>query len=113
MVNRQRNKQLHFMVNKEEWEIIDKKMELIGISNIGAYLRRMAVYGYMIEVDVEPLGELSSQLNRIGHNVNQLSKRANETGNIYIDDIKKISEDINEMKELIRGFTNNMIENIT
>ena len=89
MVNRQRNKQLHFMVNKEEWEIIDKKMELIGISNIGAYLRRMAVYGYMIEVDVEPLGELSSQLNRIGHNVNQLSKRANETGNIYIDDIKK------------------------
>lgn len=94
------------MVDEQERKIIDAKMELIGTNNLGAYLRRMAIYGYMIELDMEPLNRLTVELSRIGNNLNQLTKRANETGNIYIDDIEVLSGDIKAIKEDIRIFTN-------
>ena len=106
MANRTRRIQLHFMVDEQERKIINAKMELIGANNLGAYLRRMAIYGYMIELDMEPLNRLTVELSRIGNNLNQLTKRANETGNIYIDDIEVLSGDIKAIKEDIRIFTN-------
>ena len=101
------------MVDEEEREIIDKKMKLLEINNLGAYLRRMAIYGYMIEVDMQPINELTTSVSRIGNNVNQLAKRANETGNIYIDDIEKIGEDIAEIKEYMRKFTRHLFNEIS
>ena len=62
MANRIRKIQLHFMVDEQERKIIDAKMELIGTNNLGAYLRRMAIYGYMIELDMEPLNRLTVEL---------------------------------------------------
>lgn len=112
MKNRKRTKQIHFMVDDTEREIINKKMSLLGTKNIGAYLRRMAVYGYMVEVDMEPLNTLSTHLSRIGNNINQLAKRANETGNIYFDDIEKIGSDISEMKSALNGFTQQILDEI-
>jgi len=94
------------MVDEQERKIIDVKMELIGTNNLGAYLRRMAIYGYMIELDMEPLNRLTVELSRIGNNLNQLTKRANEIGNIYIDDIEVLSGDIKAIKGDIRIFTN-------
>lgn len=112
MKNRKRTKQLHFMVDDAEREIINKKMSLLGTENIGTYLRRMAVYGYMVEVDMEPLNTLATHLNRIGNNINQIAKRTNETGNIYLDDIEKIGNDISEMKSALNGFTQLILDEI-
>ncbi len=113
MESRVRNNQLHFMVDDNEREIIDKKMGIIGTSNLGNYLRRMSIYGYMLEVDMQPLNSLTTELSRIGNNINQLTKRANETGNIYIDDIEKISSDISEMKQKLKEFTQYISNEIT
>lgn len=110
MKNRKRTKQLHFMVDEAEREIINKKMAILGTDNLGAFLRRMAVYGYMIEVDMQPLNQLTTQLNRIGNNVNQLAKRANETGNIYCDDIEKVGADIAEIKAFLKEFTQHIFD---
>ena len=97
------------MVDEEEKEIILKKMKMIDINNMGEYMRRMAIYGYMVEVDMQPLNELTTQLKRIGNNVNQLTKRANETSNIYIDDIEKIGEDVAEIKKQMRILTQQIL----
>ena len=98
------------MTDQQEREIIAKKMAIIGTGNLGVYLRRMAVYGYMIELDMQPLNDFSTQLNRISSNVNQLAKRANETSNIYIDDIEKIGEDIATIKDYMRKFTEGLLD---
>lgn len=110
MAKRTRNIHLHFMVDEKEREVITQKMSMVGTDNIGAYLRRMAIYGYMLEVDMNPLNSLTTELSRIGNNINQLSKRANETGNIYIDDIEKIAQDVSNIKGYLREFTNHLLD---
>lgn len=112
MENRTRNKPVFFRVNEQEYDLIKKKMEIIGVKDMGTYLRRMAIYGYMVEVDMEPLNRLTVELSRIGNNLNQLTKRANETGNIYVDDIEVLNKDIKEIKEDIRKFTNTLFDDV-
>ena len=52
MAHRQRKIQLHFMVTEHERGLIAEKMERLGTKNLGAYLRKMAVDGYMIQLDL-------------------------------------------------------------
>lgn len=104
MTKRNRNVQLHFRVDTKEREIIEQKMKLLGTENINAYLRRMAVYGYMIEVDMQPLNSLTTELSRIGNNINQLTKRANQTNNIYLEDIERIAQDVQDIKGYLKDF---------
>ncbi len=104
MAKRQRNQAIFFRVTEEERQIIEQKMELIGTQDLGVYLRRMAIYGYMIEIDMEPLNRLSVELSRTGNNINQLAKRANETGSIYGEDIEKIALDVKDIKDYLRQF---------
>ncbi|MGL4791268.1 MAG: plasmid mobilization protein [Anaerotignaceae bacterium] len=113
MANRKRNKPVFFRVDEQEYDLIKQKMKLMGLEDMGTYLRRMAIYGYMVEVDMEPLNKITVELSRIGNNVNQLAKRANETGNIYIHDINEVSHNIKKIKESIGGFINTLFDNIT
>lgn len=113
MANRKRNIQLHFMVDEQERKVMEEKMKIIGTDNLGTYLRRMAIYGYMIELDMQPLNRLTVELSRIGNNLNQLTKRANETGNIYFDDIEVLQTEIKKIKEDIRKFTNTLFDDVT
>ncbi|MFI3214594.1 MAG: plasmid mobilization relaxosome protein MobC [Eubacteriales bacterium] len=110
MAKRERNTPVFFRVTEEERNIIEKKMHLIGVNDLGTYLRRMAIYGYMIEINTEPLNRLSMELSRIGHNVNQLAKRANETGSIYENDIEKIAEDVKDIKGYLKAFMCDLVE---
>lgn len=80
-------------------------MEELGIRSMGAYLRKMALDGYCINLDLQDVKELVSLLRRCSNNLNQYAKRANETGNIYEPDIKDLQERLEEiwtdMKEVL------------
>ena len=78
-----RNKQLNFRVTDSEYEIIQKKMKLSGIKKPTAYLRKMAIDGYVIRLDLSELTEILRLARINSNNLNQVAKRANETGNIY------------------------------
>ena len=92
-----RDKRIHFLVSKEEEEQILARMELIGVKNRNAYLRKMALNGYCINLDLRDVKELVSLLRRCSNNLNQYAKRANETGSIYQDDIKDVQERLDEI----------------
>ena len=94
-----RDKRIHFLVSKEEEEQILARMELIGVKNRNAYLRKMALNGYCINLDLRDVKELVSLLRRCSNNLNQYAKRANETGSIYQDDIKDVQERLDEVWE--------------
>lgn len=94
-----RDKRIHFLVSKEEEEQIQARMELIGVKNRNAYLRKMALNGYCINLDLREVKELVSLLRRCSNNLNQYAKRANETGSIYQDDIKDVQERLDEVWE--------------
>ena len=100
MANRKRNVQLHFMVTERERSLIDEKMAQLGTKNMGAYLRKMAIDGYIIHLDLSDIRELVSLLRRTGNNLNQLTKRAHETGNIYKADIEDLRQSYDELWDM-------------
>lgn len=100
-----RNKRIHFLVSADEEERISEKMVSLGIRNRNAYLRKMALDGYCINLDLQDVKALVSLLRRCSNNLNQYARRANETGSIYESDIRDLQERLEEiwddMKEVL------------
>lgn len=87
-----RDQDVHFLASKEEVQRIHEKMNELGIRSMGAYLRKMALDGYCINLDLQDVKELVSLLRRCSNNLNQYAKRANETGSVYQADIQDLQE---------------------
>lgn len=99
MAHRKRSVQLHFMVTEHERELIRQKMEQLGTNNLGAYLRKMAIDGYIVKLDLPELSELLSLLRRTSNNINQVARRVHQTGNVYDTDFEDISQKQQELWE--------------
>ena len=69
---------------------IRERMKEAGIENMSAFVRKMAIDGYVIHLDLSDVKEVSRLLRINANNINQCAKRANETGNIYYGEIKRI-----------------------
>ena len=95
-------------VSPEEKEVIDQKMALLGTSNLRGYLRKMAVDGYIVQLDMECVKELVKLLRSISSNVNQITRRCNETRNLYAQDVEDLRQGYDrvwhEVYALIRKF---------
>ena len=100
-VKRSRPTQLHFYVNDREFELIKAKMKQVGTDNLSGYLRKMAVDGYVIRLDMKELRELTRLLGNIAGSENQIAKRANETGTVYAEDLEEIKKNQEEIKESV------------
>ncbi len=85
-----KNNRLNFFVSNTERQQIKEKMKLYGCENLSAYLRKMAIDGYVINLDIPEIGELISLLRRASNNINQIAKRVNSTNRIYENEIKEI-----------------------
>lgn len=84
---------LHVMVSEEEQALIYGRMAEAGIRNIGAYLRKMALNGYVLHVDLSPVRELVSLQRRCSNNLNQVAIQANTYGGIYPEEIAALKRD--------------------
>lgn len=100
MANRERKNQIKFYVNDEERELIENKMNEIGIKNMGAYLRKIAIDGHIFILDNMPLKEMNTNMTRFSSNMNQIAKRVNSTNAVYTEDIEEIKEMMKELWQL-------------
>ena len=82
MANRKRKMVLRCPVTDEERKLIKHKMSLVPTNQIGAYLRKMAIDGYIIYTDTTNIQKFNKELQRIGRNINQIAKRVNSTSSI-------------------------------
>ena len=92
MENRERDIQIKFRVTPEEKRLIEQKMTQLGTVNMAAYLRKMAIDGYIVKLELPALTEMVSLLRRYSGNLNQIAKRVNSTGRIYREDISDIQQ---------------------
>lgn len=92
---KRRGRPIHLcvMVSEEEQALIRERMTEAGIQNMGAYIRKMALNGYVLHVDLSPVKELVSLQRRCSNNLNQVAIHANTYGGIYPDDIKTLQQD--------------------
>ena len=102
MAKRKRDVPVLFWVSAEEHELICQKMEQYGTENMSAYLRKMALDGYVVKLDLPELKELVSLMRRSSNNLNQLTRKVHETGRIYDADLDDISQRQEQLWEGIR-----------
>ena len=102
MANRKRNIQVKFYVTAEERELMEQKMAQLQTKRIGAYLRKMAIDGYIIQLDTTDIKRMNAALSAIGRNINQIAKRVNAGGPTYQADMEEIRERLDQIWQLQR-----------
>ena len=105
---RKRGVQLNFRVSEEELAAIESKMEQLGIFNREAYLRKMALDGYAVSLNLSELKELLTLLRRHSNNLNQLVRRVNATGRVYEADLADIAKRQEQLWESVREVLNQL-----
>lgn len=90
MAKRKRDIQLKVRVTPEERAMIEAKMAQLGTTNMAAFMRKMAIDGYVVKLDLPELRELVSLLRYSSNNLNQLTRRVHETGRVYVTDMEDI-----------------------
>ena len=87
--------------------MIEQKMAQLPTQRIGAYLRKMAIDGYIIYTDTTDIKEMTKTLGAIGRNINQIAKRINAGGPAYQADMDEIRERLDEIWQLQRRILSN------
>lgn len=108
MANRKRNIEVRFRVTPEEKILIQKKSEQAATTNLSAYLRKIAIDGYVLKLEIPELKEIISLLRYSSNNLNQLTRRAHEVGRIYDSDL----EDIHRNQEKLWDAMNAIIKSL-
>ena len=90
-------------VTPEEKEKIRQRMDEMGVKNMSAFMRKMAIDGYCVKLDLSDVNEMVRLLRYAGNNLNQYAKKANETGSIYADDIRDLQERLEELWEMAKA----------
>ena len=101
---------VEFVMSEQDAELVKGRMAELGITNLSAYLRKMAVDGYIIHIDMGDIQEMVRLLRICSNNLNQYAKRANETGSVYAADVEDLRTRLDGlwdgMDKLLRGFAN-------
>ena len=101
MAMKRRPIEIKFHVTSEERDLIEKKMEQIGTSCMASYLRKMALDGYVVKLDLPELREMVSLLRRSSNNLNQIAKRVNSTNRLYDADLQEMMQTQEKLWEAV------------
>ena len=102
MKNRTRPARIEFRVTEQERQLIQKKMEQLGTKNMGAYLRKMAIDGYIIKVDYTEQKKLAAAISRAAANINHICRRINQTDHCYAEDVDELKARQSEIWQMLK-----------
>ncbi len=98
-----RNNRLYSWASDKEMALIRRKMDQCGIQTISAYLRKMAIDGYVVHLDVSDIKEVVRLLRICSNNLNQYARKANEGGSIYLEEIHDLQKQLEKIWETVSG----------
>ncbi len=98
-----KNRTIHysFKATPEEDAIIQKKMKTFGIKNQSAFIRAMALNGYVLKLDLPELHDAVRLMGSLSNNVNQIARRLNEHGSIFETEIEDIKDRQEELRTIL------------
>lgn len=100
---------IYFKVSGKERELIEQKMALMGVRNMSAYIRKMCIDGYIINLQIPELDECAKLLRYTSNNVNQITHRVNSGGGVYPNEVDEISAKLAETS----GLFGNILEQLS
>lgn len=99
--NRTRNNRIVFCLNDDELQQLEQRIESVGVKSRESFIRKMVLDGYIVNIDTSPTAELLRLLRNSTGNINQVSKRANECGSVYEDDVLELLAEHRKMIPLV------------
>ena len=106
---RKRNISVRFRVSQEEYDLIKARMDAIGTKNLEAFLRKMALDGMIVRLDMPELKQMISLLGYMGNNVNQIAKKLNEIGKYYDTDIADVVKNQEQLISLANAIFGRLV----
>lgn len=88
--DRERKNRLVVCLSEDEKRLFEAKYKLSGLHSHSDFIRQLIIHGNIYSVDLIPLKNAEVAVNRIGNNINQIAKKMNESGRVYIEDVKQI-----------------------
>ena len=87
------------LIRMSETELaqIRERMEEFGTTNMSAFIRKMAIDGYIVKLELPELKEMTRLLASYSNNLNQIAKRVNSMGNIYAADIEEVQHQMDDL----------------
>lgn len=101
MKKRKRPIPVMFWVSEEERAQIEEKMVQLGTDNMSAYLRKIAIDGYVVNLDLPEMREMTTLLRRSSANLNQLTRRVHETARIYDADLESLRAEYDKLLDAV------------
>ena len=102
-----RNKGIYIKLTQQELELIDKGMKQMNVTNRSAFIRKMAINGYIINLDIPELKEIQRLLSITSNNVNQIARRVNQGSTPYGADLADLTAKLEEVRlqfgEVLQG----------
>jgi hypothetical protein len=105
-----RTVQFHFRATEKEAAMIRAHMAESGIGCLAAYMRKMAIDGYVVHLDLKDAKEIVTLLRRCSNNLNQYAKKANESGSIYAADIGDLGVRLDEIRKEAKRFLSGLAD---
>ncbi len=100
---------IYFKVSDEERKLIEQKMALAGIRNMSAYIRKMCIDGYVINLQIPELAECAKLLRSTSNNVNQIARRVNSGSGVYPNEVDEITSKLAKAS----GLFGNILEQLS
>ena len=98
-----RTKQINFRVTESEYARISERMQEAGVNHPSAYLRKMAMDGYILKLDLGDLQEIQRLARINSNNINQIAKKVNTTGDLYPEEMQELKEMVKELWRILRS----------
>ena len=98
-----RNILIHFCATEEEATLIRQRKIDSSMVSLSGYIRKMAINGYHINLDLTDVREMVRLLSNVTNNITQLSRRANEVQSVYADDIENLRQKYNSLWDAANG----------
>ena len=90
----------YFKITDADRKLIEQKMALAGVRNMSAYIRKMCIDGYTVNLQIPELAECSKYLRSASNNLNQIARRVNSGGGYYPDEIAEIKDRLTDTNRL-------------
>ena len=102
MSSKKRDKNLIFKVNEDEWNLIQKRLEVCEVSSMSELFRHMMIHGIYLEFDNNEMKKIRQSVMSVANNVNQIAHRVNSTSRIYKQELYELQEGVDKLWQQLR-----------
>ena len=103
MDEKKRRYQVNFRLTEDEAITVEAKAQKVGLS-ISAYAKKQALHGKIQAIGItrEEVREVLAELGRLGNNLNQIAKVANQGGGVDVAQLDAINKAMDDLWKYIR-----------